>query len=80
MVHRDLKPENLLLTKNNKLKIIDFGLCHDFNGTKLLITKCGSPSYAAPEILLGYPYNGCKIDIMVLWNYTIWNVMWIFTF
>ena len=62
-VHRDLKPENLLLTKDNKLKIIDFGLCHDFNGTKLLITKCGSPSYAAPEILLGYPYDGFKTDI-----------------
>ena len=61
--HRDLKPENLLLTKDNKLKIIDFGLCHDFNGTKLLITKCGSPSYAAPEILLGYPYDGFKTDI-----------------
>ena len=61
--HRDLKPENLLLTKDNKLKIIDFGLCHDFNGTKLLKTKCGSPSYAAPEILLGYPYDGFKTDI-----------------
>ena len=61
--HRDLKPENLLLNKNNILKIIDFGLCHDFNGTKLLKTKCGSPSYAAPEILLGYPYDGFKTDI-----------------
>ena len=61
--HRDLKPENLLLTQNKKLKIIDFGLCHDFNGTKLLITKCGSPSYAAPEILKGFPYNGFKTDI-----------------
>ena len=62
-VHRDLKPENLLLTKNKILKIIDFGLCHDFNGTKLLKSKCGSPSYAAPEILKGFPYDGFKTDI-----------------
>ena len=62
-VHRDLKPENLLLTKDYKLKIIDFGLCHDFDGTKLLKTKCGSPSYAAPEILKDYPYDGFKTDI-----------------
>ena len=62
-VHRDLKPENLLLTKNKILKIIDFGLCHNFNGTELLKTKCGSPSYAAPEILKGFPYDGFKTDI-----------------
>ena len=62
-VHRDLKPENLLLTKDYKLKIIDFGLCHDFDGTKLLKTKCGSPSYAAPEILKDHPYDGFKTDI-----------------
>ena len=62
-VHRDLKPENLLLTKDKILKIIDFGLCHDFNGTNLLKSKCGSPSYAAPEILKGFPYDGFKTDI-----------------
>jgi len=61
--HRDLKPENLLLTKSKELKIIDFGLCHDFDGTKFLKTKCGSPSYAAPEILKGLPYDGFKTDI-----------------
>ena len=61
--HRDLKPENLLLTKNKILKIIDFGLCHDFDGKTLLKTKCGSPSYAAPEILKGLPYDGFKTDI-----------------
>ena len=63
IAHRDLKPENLLLTKDNTLKIIDFGLSHEFDGTKLLKTKCGSPSYAAPEILKGKPYNGFKSDI-----------------
>ena len=61
--HRDLKPENLLLTKEKILKIIDFGLCHDYSQKKFLKTKCGSPSYAAPEILKGFPYDGFKTDI-----------------
>ena len=61
--HRDLKPENLLLTKDKTLKIIDFGLSHEFDGSSLLKTKCGSPSYASPEILKGRPYDGFKTDI-----------------
>ena len=39
--HRDLKPENLLLTKDKTLKIIDFGLSHEFDGIDLLKTKIG---------------------------------------
>ena len=63
IAHRDLKPENLLLTKDNVLKIIDFGLSHEFDGNDLLKTKCGSPSYAAPELITGKNYDGFKIDI-----------------
>ena len=63
IVHRDLKPENLLLTDNKILKIIDFGLGHYFDGNILLKTKCGSPSYAAPEIIIGKEYDGFKTDI-----------------
>ena len=63
IAHRDLKPENLLLTKDKTLKIIDFGLSHEFDGIDLLKTKCGSPSYASPEILRGIPYDGFKSDI-----------------
>ena len=63
IVHRDLKPENLLLNKDKILKIIDFGLSRSFDGRKLLSTKCGSPSYAAPEIIKGKKYNGFKTDI-----------------
>ena len=62
-VHRDLKPENLLLTSDKTLKIIDFGLSHEYEGGSLLKTKCGSPSYASPEIIQGQSYNGFKIDI-----------------
>ena len=61
--HRDLKPENLLLTNEKVLKIIDFGLSHEYDGNILLKTKCGSPSYAAPEIIKGKDYDGFKIDI-----------------
>ena len=62
--HRDLKPENLLLTKNNIIKIIDFGLCCPFSlKSDLLKSKCGSPSYTAPEIVRGEKYNAFKTDI-----------------
>ena len=65
IVHRDLKPENLLLTKDHILKIIDFGLSNYFrkNQRELLLTPCGSPCYASPEMVAGKKYNGFKIDI-----------------
>ena len=63
VAHRDLKPENLLLTENNILKIIDFGLSHVINNKNLLKTKCGSPSYASPEIITRKYYDGFKNDI-----------------
>ena len=70
--HRDLKPENLLLTKDKILKIIDFGLSHEYDGNIFLKTKCGSPCYAAPEIIKGNNYDGFQIDVwccgIVLYN------------
>ncbi len=66
IVHRDLKPENLLLCEKNKLKIIDFGLSNYYNKNNLLITPCGSPCYAAPEMVSGKKYNGFKTDIWAI--------------
>ena len=63
IVHRDLKLENILLSKNNILKIIDFGLSNFYDNSKLLSTPCGSPSYASPDILSGEKYDGIMIDI-----------------
>lgn len=50
-MHRDLKPENLLLDKNRVLKIVDFGLSNIWKNDEMLKTACGSPCYAAPEMI-----------------------------
>ena len=63
IIHRDLKPENLLLTKNNILKIIDFGLSNYNTENNLLSTPCGSPCYASPEMISGEKYNGFTSDV-----------------
>jgi len=59
IVHRDIKPENLLL--KGKLKIVDFGLSNTYS--EMLKTACGSPCYAAPEMISGKMYNGLKADL-----------------
>uniref|UniRef100_A0A7I4Z686 Serine/threonine-protein kinase kin-29 n=1 Tax=Haemonchus contortus TaxID=6289 RepID=A0A7I4Z686_HAECO len=66
IVHRDLKAENILLDKNSNIKIIDFGFSNTQAPSQLLRTWCGSPPYAAPELLLGKEYDGLKADIWSL--------------
>jgi len=63
VVHRDMKPENLLIDNNKTIKIIDFGLSNTFKEEELLKTACGSPCYAAPEMIAGKKYYGPKADI-----------------
>ncbi|CAE8616771.1 unnamed protein product, partial [Polarella glacialis] len=56
IVHRDLKPENLLLDEHKNIKIVDFGLSNIYRDGELLKTACGSPCYAAPEMIAGHSY------------------------
>ncbi|KAK0553381.1 Protein kinase [Tilletia horrida] len=63
IVHRDLKPENLLLDEYLNVKIGDFGLSNIMTDGDFLKTSCGSPNYAAPEVISGKLYAGPEIDI-----------------
>mmetsp|Transcript_14012 Transcript_14012/g.34679 ORF Transcript_14012/g.34679 Transcript_14012/m.34679 type:complete len:892 (+) Transcript_14012:417-3092(+) len=63
VVHRDLKPENLLLDSQKHIKIVDFGLSNTYKPGQLLKTACGSPCYAAPEMIAGKKYNPMMCDI-----------------
>ena len=63
IVHRDLKPENLLLDHKKNIKIVDFGLSNLYNANETLKTACGSPCYAAPEMIAGKRYHGAQVDI-----------------
>lgn len=61
-----MKPENLLLDENKNIKTVDFGLSNTYKKNELLKTACGSPCYAAPEMIAGKKYESVLVDI---WRY-----------
>ncbi|KAL9546748.1 hypothetical protein PS6_007496 [Mucor atramentarius] len=67
IVHRDLKLENLLLSKDRDIIITDFGFANRFQVAQedLMATSCGSPCYAAPELVINDEnhYVGTAVDI-----------------
>lgn len=56
VIHRDIKPSNLVLLRDGRVKVTDFGIAR-FRGGDLLRTHAGlllgTPGYAAPEQLRG---------------------------
>ncbi|OHT04009.1 AGC family protein kinase [Tritrichomonas foetus] len=62
IVHRDLKLENILLDKDKRIRIIDFGFSRFFEDNELMDEMVGSPAYVAPEIALGNKYDS-SVDV-----------------
>ncbi|KII89365.1 hypothetical protein PLICRDRAFT_109279 [Plicaturopsis crispa FD-325 SS-3] len=73
LVHRDIKLENILLTTAPSdpvppppyplIKLTDFEFARFIDPAAPLTTRCGSESYAAPELVIpGQPYDGRETD------------------
>ncbi len=67
VVHRDIKPGNLMLDGRDTVKVLDFGIAHLLDQTR--ITQSGSvlgtPAYMAPEQVLGQQVDG-RTDLYAL--------------
>ncbi len=64
--HRDIKLENIVMDSNHNLKLVDFGFaCSFYTGQKMDVF-CGSPDYAAPELVGNESYTGPEVDVWAM--------------
>ena len=58
ILHRDLKSQNVFMTRNNTLKLGDFGISKVLENTNdQALTVQGTPYYMSPEVCQSKPYN-----------------------
>ena len=49
IMHLDIKPPNIMVTKDNKIKLVDMGIARKFVWESEI--RCGTAGYIAPEVL-----------------------------
>ena len=63
VVHRDIKPANIIITKNNQIKVVDFGIARIESSELTQVgTLLGTPAYMSPEQFRGITTD-CRSDI-----------------
>jgi eukaryotic-like serine/threonine-protein kinase len=69
VVHRDVKPENFFVTKNDQLKVMDFGIAKKATDTDEIVidgTTAGTPAYMSPEQIRDYSSVSPMADVYSL--------------
>jgi serine/threonine-protein kinase len=80
VIHRDLTPDNIVMDEDNSLRLIDFGVAHQFL-EGVTGTLIGKQCYVAPEQLRGkagprsdiYSFGGTCITCSQEWNRGRWH-------
>jgi serine/threonine protein kinase len=68
LIHRDVKPNNILMSRDGRPLLTDFGIAkalHDSSGLTRTGTSIGTPEYMAPEQIQGQKVDG-RTDIYAL--------------
>jgi tRNA A-37 threonylcarbamoyl transferase component Bud32 len=64
ILHRDVKLDNILLDKDFKVRICDFGVSRTMpRHNQMIKERCGTPAYIAPEIIKNQGYSGFYADV-----------------
>ncbi|XP_061754313.1 calcium/calmodulin-dependent protein kinase kinase 1 isoform X3 [Nerophis ophidion] len=69
IVHRDIKPSNLLLGDDGHVKIADFGVSNQFEGSDAMLSStAGTPAFMAPETLSNKrkSFSGKALDVWAM--------------
>ena len=80
LAHRSISLESFLINEKGEIKLSSFKTAHQIIPHQLLVTQCGSPLFAPPEVIRNQPYDGEKADIwalgIILYSMFVGNLPW----